>query len=442
MQNKLKFGTDGIRGNADQYPFTENALKKLGKAIAKWSTFKYKKNNPKVLIGHDTRISCDRIKQALISGLKQYSLNIIDAQVSPTPAICQLIQKTDLGFDFGIVISASHNPYKDNGIKIFDKQDTKLNKTDEELIVDFFEETNIEKTLETNSVKLWQDANSKYKKNILNFFEPNFMQNLKIVLDCANGATYKIAPEIFEELGAQVITIANSPDGKNINKNCGALHPENLKKIVLKNNADIGFAFDGDGDRLIAVNQDGEILDGDDILALLLTHPKFKDIKKLVGTIMTNHGLELFLEKNDKQLIRTSVGDKYIAAKLASENLLLGGETSGHIIMKDYINSGDGIFNALRIVQTAIITNNWKLKNFTKTPQIMLNLTVKHKRDLSIDPYKKIIAKHKKLLNLGRVVVRYSGTENLLRVMVEDIKETTAKDIAKKLAQELKLSLN
>ncbi|MFA5075070.1 MAG: hypothetical protein WC436_03105 [Candidatus Babeliales bacterium] len=443
--NKFNFGTDGIRGNANKYPFTSKALFYLGNALAEWGIKKYNKK-PKILIGHDTRISCEKIKKALISGLQNYAVDVVDCKILPTPAICQLTQKSKLLFDFGIVISASHNQYKDNGIKLFDRTNTKISSTDEEYITDLFKKMlHCKPACIINSefsYNIWKQADIEYKNNIFSFFEPNFLKNIKIILDCANGSNYKIAPEIFQDLGAQIITINNSPTGKNINQKCGSVHPENLQKVVIDNKAYIGFAFDGDGDRLIVVNKNGEILDGDNILSILIEHPKFKNLNQIVGTVMSNYGFENYLKTQNKKLYRTSVGDKYVAAQLIKENLLLGGENSGHIIMRDYMNSGDGIFSALRILQTILLTNNdWNLQKFIKIPQITINLSINKKEDLSKDPYNTILNESKKLLSNGRILVRFSGTENLLRIMVEDAKEQIAQQVAQKLAKEFKSCL-
>ena len=443
MENKLNFGTDGIRGKATGYLFKHETLYCLGMAIAQWSISKYQKPNPKILIGSDTRISSPRIKKAFKKGLACMPLHIVDGKILPTPAVCQLIQKNS-DFDFGVVISASHNPYDDNGIKIFDAKYNKLNSMDEQAIIDNFEK--ISKTpLNLKNVakeEFWNDAKNTYKDNILSYFKPNFLSGIKVVLDCANGATYKIAPDIFKSLGAQVIELENKPNGRNINKECGALHPQKLQETVLKNKGDLGFAFDGDGDRLLAVNKKGEIKDGDDILALLLNHQKFVNTDKIVGTIVTNHGFDLYLKKNNKTLIRTDVGDKHIAAKLEENNLLLGGENSGHIIMKDYMNTGDGIFAALRILETIIPTKNWEMKTFLKVPQIVINLPVIQKKDLSLKPFAKIIKDQQDALKNGRLVVRYSGTENLLRIMAEDENGDSATNVAQALANQLKEAFN
>jgi phosphoglucosamine mutase len=445
VDKKITFGTDGIRGRADQFPFTNEALINLGIAIAQWSITKYKKENPTILLGHDTRESCTKIKKSLKKGLLHFPLKIVDAEVLPTPAVCKIINK-DSNFDFGIIISASHNPYHDNGIKVIDAKAIKLNNLDEESIINNFEKISAqEHSLKFNSSAIdqkWNDAATIYKENVLKFFPPNFLKGIKIVLDCANGATYKVAPEIFKSLGANITTISVNPDGKNINYDCGSLHTEKLQAAVIKNKADFGFAFDGDGDRVIAINRKGEVVDGDDLLALLSNHSKFGNSITVVGTIMTNLGFDLYLKKNSKHLIRTKVGDKYVSASLQENNLWLGGENSGHIIMTDYMNSGDGIFVALRTLETVLLTKNWNLKLFDKTPQILINVPVLNKKDLSLQPYSSIIKDQENLLKNGRIVVRFSGTENLLRVMVEDENHDIAKYVAQILAEKLKTILD
>lgn len=456
---KLKFGTDGIRGKADQFPFTTPALSNLGQAIAKWGVEKYKKSNLKIVIGHDTRISCERIKKDLCAGLNSLEttpnakgVTIVDAQVLPTPAILQLITHAEIipnrasSFDFGIVISASHNPYTDNGIKLFTSSG-KLTHEDEETITKLFELSMVptaECACKLNSKTIptpWPKAKEAYVKNVVSKFSAHFLKNRKVVLDCANGATYHVAPAIFAKLGAQVIPISTNPDGKNINEKCGSLHLELLQKAVLQNKADIGFAFDGDGDRVMAVNKDGIIKDGDDIISILLQHHEFIETHEVAGTIMTNYGLEKHLEKLNKKLARTKVGDKHISAHLENNNVLLGGETSGHIIIKNYLNSGDGIFVALKTLESIIKNNNWAMKSFEKTPQFLVNVPVAQKKDLCKKPLVTIIDEQNKKLTNGRTVVRYSGTENLLRVMVEDSTETSAEKNANELGEKLKQAL-
>lgn len=444
MNNNL-FGTDGIRRRVGDHPLSLESMIPLGKAIARWAQAKYN-NKPTILIGHDTRESCSFLKAALKTGLLLHSVNTYDAQVLPTPAVFNIIHR-EAGFDCGIVISASHNPYQDNGIKIIDASHGKLSLDDELAISNLFQECKQEKqSYEYGSLGYdldWHEAQQRYSNDVISHFDSNLLQGRTVVLDCANGATSTIAPRIFEQLGAHVIAIHHCPTGVNINNNCGSLFPQDLQRVVLKHNADIGFAFDGDGDRLTMVNKRGKIKDGDDILALLATsHPLYKKDTSVVGTVMTNRGLELFLQKQHKTLIRTSVGDKFVTEALEQEKLLLGGEQSGHIIANDYLNIGDGIFAALRVVQSIKEVDNWELTTFEKYPQVIISVPIKEKIDLNNPPLAAIIADSKKRLKAGRLLVRYSGTESALRVMVEEETHDDAHHLCTHLSQKLQKELS
>jgi phosphoglucosamine mutase len=446
MTMPLAFGTDGIRAHANEYPFTSCALDALGKAIAQWAIEKYDTKNPVVLIGHDTRISCSRIKKDIIFGLAHFNLNIVDGGVMPTPMVCQLI-KDSPRFHFGIVISASHNPYYDNGIKLFDSKMSKLSIEDEKNIIAYFhasysEEKDFSSQPQKNvNVETWTTAVQDYEKKIASYFPSNFLCGKKIVIDCAHGATSHIAPDLFLKFGAEVIAIAQEPTGININEKCGTLYPDYIQKAVLAHNAHIGFAFDGDGDRLVAVGQSGIIKNGDDILFLLLTLPEYATTSTVVGTIMSNKGFEQALNKSNKKLIRTNVGDKYVAESLVANNLSLGGELSGHTIIKDYMTTSDGIFVALKIAEAAFIHNNWLLETFDAFPQILLNIPVNNKKDLTKHPFLDIITTYEKQLPSGRILVRYSGTEKILRVMTEAQSQEHAFSVAQALANELQHEL-
>ncbi len=447
MNKLLAFGTDGIRANADGFPFTSRALYALGKAIAQWATEKYKVPSPGVLIGHDTRISCSRIKSDLIFGLAQSQLDIVDGGVMPTPMAYQLI-KDSSRFNFCIVISASHNPYYDNGIKLFDAKSSKLSKNDEAHIEAYFaswyatELDTANNELPKISVETWASAEQHYQEKIVSHFSEKFFKDIKVVLDCAHGATAHIAPAVFTKLGAEVITIADQPNGTNINENCGATHPEDLQKKVLAEKAHIGFAFDGDGDRLIVVSQSGAIKNGDDVLFLLQTLPEYKTVNTLVGTVMSNQGLEQALATLNKKLIRTKVGDRYIAEALVTNDLPIGGEISGHTIIRDYMPTSDGIFVALKVLEAVIINQNWNLTTFDAFPQILLNIPIKSKKDLATPPIANIISAYEKKMVDGRILVRYSGTENILRVMTEAKSLQLAQTTAEELAQELQKILS
>lgn len=434
------FGTDGIRKSVGDYPLTHDNLPRLGYAIAAWAQSKYKKKNPAILMACDTRASCDYIKASLQSGLLLLPIVIFDAGTLPTPATHLLLKHGD--FDCALIISASHNPYQDNGIKIIDKYGNKIAQTDELFISERAQQDSQSINYDSfGRLHIMTDAQKEYCARVQALFPENFLSNKKIVIDCANGATYTVAPAIFQLLGAQIITINNHPDGTNINNDCGSVHPQSLQKAVVTHQADAGFAFDGDGDRIIAVNRDGIVKDGDDILSLLIEHPIYGDCTAVVSTVMSNQGFEQALKAKNKSLIRTSVGDKYVCEQLVQNNLLLGGEPSGHIIMRDYLESSDGIVTALRIMEAIMHTNNYDMNTYKKFPQILINVPIKVKKDLNNREISNIIENYKQQLHAGRLLIRYSGTENLLRVMVEDDSYDHAQYIAQQLAQELAVQL-
>lgn len=441
MTQQNFFGTDGIRTRIGKYPLTIEALPQLGIAIAQWAFEKYE-HVPTILLGHDTRQSCSLVKSALQTGLLYYGARVYDAQILPTPALYNIIC-TSTQFDVGIIISASHNPWHDNGIKIVDKKQGKLSYHDELRISTLFAQNTYNPTY-TNlgESHYFPSATDYYLGSLNTFFAANFLQNKKIVLDCAHGATSNIAPMIFKHFGAQVITINNQPNGININQTCGALHPEMLQKTIIEHAGDIGFAFDGDGDRIIAVSHTGEIKNGDDILAILLDHPMYKHTSSIVGTVMSNQGLEAYLTQRNKKLLRSNVGDKYVSERMEQEKSIIGGEQSGHIILQDYLNTGDGIFTALRILETLIISNNWAMHTFKKFPQVLINIPVNTKKDLALPYLANIIKYHETLLPHGRLLVRYSGTESVLRILVEDSDALMAHSIGTKLSEQLAIQLS
>lgn len=441
---KNLFGTDGIRGPIGTYPFTFEALPHLGKAIGAWAqTLGGSPSN--ILLAHDTRISASWVKAGLAHGMLLHPINLFDAGVLPTPALLQLMQKNPQQFTCGIVISASHNPYHDNGIKIMSATTGKISLADELAITELFyakvDEQKITSHNQFGSSTTKADAAQEYANAIINLVPKNFLKNKKIVLDCAHGATTSLAPAIFKALGADVIALHNQPNGTNINEQCGALHLEPLKHAVLAAQADIGFAFDGDGDRVIAVNNEGTIKNGDDLLALLSLHPLYKNQATIVGTVMSNKGLERFLAHQNKKLLRTAVGDKHIAHELEQKHLMLGGEQSGHIILRDYLATGDGIMAALRTAETLILTDNMSMATFTPYPQIVLNLRVAHQENLQLSPYREIIAQEEQRLTDGRLLVRYSGTEPVLRIMAEATSYDEAQQSALRLSERLRTAI-
>lgn len=439
MSRKL-FGTDGIRGYIGRYPITPEVALKLGWAVGQ--VLCQNKNKAKVIIGKDTRRSCYLLESALSAGLTSAGVHVYLLGPMPTPAVAYLTRTFHAAA--GIVISASHNPHHDNGIKFFSEDGFKL---DDQIELEI--ESWLDKPIQCVNPEaigsIWRidDAPGRYiefcKASIPNSI---MLKGLKIVLDCANGAAYHVAPSVFRELGAEVITIADKPDGLNINQACGAVHPQKMIEAVISNQADIGIALDGDADRLILSDATGRIIDGDEILYLLATEAKKTGRLKggVIGTLMSNLALELALKAQEIPFKRAQVGDRYVIEKLRKYNWNLGGESSGHIICLDANTTGDGIIAALQVL--AVMVLNEKplsdlLKGFHKMPQCMINVPLKQsltKGDWQLINQKVILAE-KKLENKGRIVLRASGTEPVLRVMVEAEDEALAKTYAAHLSQ-------
>ena len=438
MVNNM-FGTDGIRTTVGISPLTSPDIPRLGHAIAQWALEKY--GAPlNILLAHDTRASGEWMSAALTSGLLLAPITVHYAHVLPTPAVSNILKQRD-DLHVGIIISASHNPHQDNGIKIVDRITGKISSKDEEIISSFYHQPHQYTYGTFGKLQFCEKSAQDYMNNIVKLFPHNLLAGKKIVLDCAHGATYKIAPTVFTRLGAQVITIHNQPNGTNINDQCGALYVSTLQQTVIQENANIGFAFDGDGDRVVAITQTGTIKNGDDMLALLTDHPTYQKETTVVGTVMSNHGLDLFLQNKKKRLVRTHVGDKYVADYLQKHNRLLGGEQSGHIILNDYLPTADSIATALRVLEIILQTNNWNMHTFKQYPQVLINVAVGCKKNLKDPTIAAIIADYETQLHAGRLVVRYSGTENVLRVMVEDDEQKTAQQISASLASTLQKEL-
>jgi len=441
---KKLFGTDGIRGIANQYPMTSEVAVKLGKAIA--ISLNNGKNRPKILIGKDTRISGYLIESALTSGICSSGADVLLVGPMPTPAIAHLTKS--FAADAGIVISASHNPAEHNGIKIFDKEGFKLSDKLEEEI----EKMVLSKKESDESVKGGKigkafridDAKGRYIEFAKNTIKNHSLSNLKIVLDCANGAAYHIAPDIFRELGAEVVVLNNKPDGLNINLRCGALYPNVIREKVLEEKADIGIAFDGDADRVIMVDGEGNDIDGDCIMAICAIEMKNK-LKNnvVVATTMSNIGFEIAMKNKGIKVVRTDVGDRYVVEEMKANNYNLGGEQSGHIIFFDYSTTGDGIITALQILNIMKRTGK-KLSDLkeciTTFPQIIKNVDVREKKlfEKMSKVMEEIKNAEKQLKDNGRIIVRYSGTENKARVMVEGKNEKEINEIADKIVNEIK----
>ncbi|HEY4543809.1 MAG TPA: phosphoglucosamine mutase [Tissierellaceae bacterium] len=436
------FGTDGVRGIANEELTAELAYN-IGRASA-YILSEGKKGS--MIVGRDTRISGNMLEAAIVAGVTSTGIDIIEVGVLPTPSIAYLVRELNaLG---GFVISASHNPGEYNGIKLFDNKGLKLPDEKEEEIekyildIDKVESRPIGKDIGKSIIynKGKEDYKS-YLKEIINID----LTGYKIALDCGNGALYKVAPELFEELNATVYLINDNPDGMNINDNCGSTNPDLVSKLVLEKNADIGISFDGDGDRIIAVDEKGKIINGDHILAVCSNHLKERGKLKnntVVGTIMTNMGLDEYLESKDMNIVKTQVGDRYILEEMLEKDYSLGGEQSGHIIFLDYNTTGDGLLTGLYLLKVMIDENKTlsalssSMKDF---PQVLINAKVNNSMKynyLDNDVIRDEIERIEKLFHgKGRVVIRPSGTEPLVRVMIEGEDITLIEKVAKDLAK-------
>ncbi len=423
------FGTDGIRGKANIYPMVGDLAYRLGKALV-YALNNSRNKKKKIIIGKDTRLSCYMLESAITSGVVSMGADAYLVGPMPTPAIAFLVRS--MRADAGIVISASHNPFDDNGIKIFSHEGLKLSNKIENKIENFIasEDLNDTGALGENIGRAYRirDTLGRYIVFAKDVFPYTMnLEGLRIVLDCANGATYKVAPMIFEELGADVITINNKPNGTNINEKCGSTYPSTIVEASKLYRADVGIAFDGDGDRVLMVDDCYKPIDGDMILGILAKDMKQKNTLKgntVVGTVMTNYGLEQFLNSIDVKLERVDVGDKNIVSRMLEKGFNLGGEQSGHIVMSDLNTTGDGIITALAVL--SILKREQKplsylCRNYKKTPEKTVNITVKNKTPLEkIEEIQKAIKEAQNIIEQkGRIVVRYSGTEPLLRITVE-----------------------
>ena len=422
------FGTDGIRGVANEYPITCEMAVDIGRAVA--HLFSVEADRSKIVIGKDTRISGDMIEYALVSGICSMGVDAILAGILPTPGIA--FMTSSMAANAGIVISASHNPFYDNGIKIFNNKGFKLSdekeKEIEHLLLSGKPGLVCKTVRNTGRAFKIEDAGKNYIHFLRLALPQGFSLNgVKIAMDCANGATYQVAPKLFKDLGADVELIFTEPDGKNINESCGSQYPEALIEIVLKNKADIGLAFDGDGDRLIAVDEKGNVATGDQILAVSANMMKQKDKLKnslVIRTVMSNLGLKDALKDMNIEHMMTDVGDRYVMEQMISSGSVLGGEDSGHTIFLDHQTTGDGILTALKLIESMKFASKplSELKKvMTVFPQSLINVEVKSKPKIdTIAAVKEtIISVEKNLGEKGRVLVRYSGTQPVCRVMVE-----------------------
>ena len=447
MKKKL-FGTDGVRGVANIDPMTTEMAMHLGRAAA----FVFKDNNPRrhrVVIGKDTRLSGYMIENALVAGICSMGVDVLVVGPLPTPGIAFIT--SSMRADAGVVISASHNPYQDNGIKFFSRDGFKLPDELELKIEDLIINNRLDKLRpiadEVGKAYRIDDAIGRYVVFLKNTFPKNLdLQGLRIVLDCAHGAGYKVAPAVLTELGAEVIPIGVKPDGTNINDGCGSLYPNVMAEKVREYRADLGIALDGDADRVIFVDENGDEVDGDHIMALCGTEMiKTKELNKktVVATVMSNMGLDIAIRQAGGKVVRTDVGDRYVVEEMLKNGYNLGGEQSGHMIFLDHNTTGDGILSALQVL--AIIQRTGKplstlAQVMTSLPQVLVNVKVREKANLNdIPDVKKLIdSVEAELGDKGRILIRYSGTEPLLRVMIEGENQQRIESLARQIGAAVK----
>ncbi len=449
-ETRKLFGTDGVRGVANNYPMTAEVALQLGRALA--YVIKYGPGRHRIVVGKDTRLSGYLLEYAMVAGLCSMGVDVLLLGPFPTPGIAFIT--SSMRADAGVVISASHNPYQDNGIKFFSGNGFKLPDELESRIEDLMtrEEVDNARPTATDIGQAFRidDARGRYISFLKSCFPKELeLDGLKMVVDCAHGATYRVAPEVFSELGAEVIPLGVRPNGKNINHKCGATHPEGMATLVKREKADLGIAFDGDGDRVMMVDHTGKVVDGDHILGicgLAMNRREKLRRKTVVGTVMTNLGLEVALKEAGLKLLRTPVGDRYVVEAMLKGGYNLGGEQSGHLVFLDHTTTGDGILTALRLLTVMLREDKplAELANFMETyPQILVNIRVKEKKDLKSLPGARHAMQEaeQRLGAKGRLLVRYSGTEPKLRIMAEGEDQSLIEQVAGDLAQTLQSQL-
>ena len=438
------FGTDGIRGEANQYPIDAETALRVGRSVAYY--FGKSQKQPAIIVGKDPRLSGDMLVHAIISGICSVEVNAKYTGILPTPAIAYLTASSKAVA--GIMVSASHNPFYDNGIKVFNHHGFKLSEQIEADLETLVLQKNHEPAKgikrQTGKAFLMKNSETRYMAFLESRMPKDFsLKGLKIVMDCSNGATYEAGPQLFEKLGATVIPIFNEPDGININENCGSQHPETMIETVLQNNADMGVSFDGDGDRLIAVDEKGNRISGDKIIAICAkTLKKRGELENnvIVTTVMSNIGLKLALSKMGIDLLLADVGDRHVMEMMISSGSILGGEDSGHTIFLKHHTTGDGILTALKLIESMQCEEkslSELSRIMTVYPQTLINIPVKKQPDLNEDPDIQDIIKsvESRLGEKGRVLVRYSGTRPLCRVMVEGPTEDETKHLAAQIVE-------
>lgn len=446
------FGTDGIRGEANRELSVDIALR-LGYALG----YYLKRENPdkkklKVILGCDTRVSGYMLRSALLAGLTSMGVNVDFVGVISTPAVAYLTKEKDA--DAGIMISASHNPAKDNGLKVFASNGYKLPDEVEMEIERLMDDpTILENPIAGDKVgqfKYAEDEYYSYRDHLLSSVSGDFT-GIKVVVDTANGSAYRIAKDVFLALGAEVVLINDVPNGTNINVKCGSTHPEILAKVVIGYEADLGLAYDGDADRLIAVDRRGNIIDGDKIIATLAMGMKRKGEltgDRVVTTVMSNMGFESYLKENGIELLRANVGDRYVLEKMLQQGVAIGGEQSGHIILLQYATTGDGVLTSLKLVEALRDEKKYldeMIKDIKDWPQKLVNVVVDNKKKNIWNQNKNIVdfiaLKEKEMEGLGRVLVRTSGTEPLVRVMVEGKETAMVEKVVNEIADVVKKEL-
>jgi phosphoglucosamine mutase len=420
------FGTDGIRSLYGTFPLDEGSIVKLGNVIG--HTFP----GSNIVIGRDTRESGEKIVQLLASGFSENG-KIVDFGVIPTPVLSYITDKGN--YDYGIMVTASHNPWHDNGIKIFKGDGEKITQEIEQYLEQQFyqkDRVNVSYSSIGGSEGGSQISYKQFLKEAVKGLDKTLVKNFKVILDCANGATYKLAPEIFQEIGFDTTALFNTPNGKNINQNCGSTHPQFLREKVMERGADLGITFDGDGDRVLMVDKNGNMLTGDHILYLiskflLSFHQKFNRV--VIGTVLGNLGLEKALNRMGVEFVRADVGDKYVYREMKKQGSILGGEQSGHTILREFQKSGDAILTALYAIQALFFLNMkpgdlyYQLKLY---PQVIKNLTIREKRDLNNWSELQELIKEfsSRYGDNSRILIRYSGTEPKIRIMMESEQES------------------
>lgn len=447
---KQLFGTDGVRGVANVHPMTSEIAMQIGRAAA--YLFKHKDRRSRIVIGKDTRLSGYMIENALAAGICSMGVDVLLVGPLPTPGIAFIT--ASMRADAGVVISASHNPYQDNGIKFFGRDGFKLPDEQELQIEELILSGKIDDLRptadEVGKAFRVDDAVGRYVVFLKNTFPRKLdLTGIKIVLDCAHGAAYRVAPAVLEELGAEVIAVGVHPNGTNINHKCGSTHPELVADAVVKHNADLGIALDGDADRCLFVDEKGKVVDGDHVLAIcgihLLNQGRLPH-KTVVATVMSNMGLDIAMREAGGRVVKTAVGDRYVVEEMRSQGCLLGGEQSGHMIFLEYNTTGDGVLTALQILSIMQETGK-SLADLagvmTSLPQTLVNVRVRERRNVKDVPaiQQVIDDVEAKLGDDGRVLIRYSGTEPLLRIMLEGREQEEITTLAGEIARAVEHNL-